>query len=340
MIPKGAVPPPHGLLAALCSAALLAAPGCAPRAQYDYYLTGDAADVAAPTRFGLGLCGGGDDVDELFTWMGDRAAGGDFVVIRASGADGYNQYVFDFGRFNSVQTLVLKNRAASSDPFVLRTIRNAEALFIAGGDQSNYVRNWKGTSVADAIHELAARGIPIAGTSAGTAILGEFLYSGSGQSVTSAEALADPFTPGITLDRDFLQLPEMDGLITDQHFVERDRLGRTLAFMARIIAGGWAAEGKAVAIDRETAVLVDEFGRASVVARVGHATPYAYFLRGGRPDVVAPRRPLTYREVQVDRLQPGSTFDLRNWTGTGLTSYTLSVEAGAIRSTQPGGAAY
>ena len=67
---------------------------------------------------------------------GRPAAGGDFVVIRASGADGYNQYVYDLAPFDSVETLVLKNQAASSDPFVLQTIRNADALFVAGGDQS------------------------------------------------------------------------------------------------------------------------------------------------------------------------------------------------------------
>jgi cyanophycinase-like exopeptidase len=136
----------------------------APRAQYDYYLTGNGTNAEGRTQFGLGLMGGGTDVDALFTWMSDRAGGGDFVVIRASGADGYNQYVYDLGHFDSVETLVLKNRAASSDTFVLQTIRNAEALFIAGGDQSDYVNNWKGTPVEDAIHELADRGIPIAGT--------------------------------------------------------------------------------------------------------------------------------------------------------------------------------
>lgn len=104
----------------------------APKAQYDYYLTGSATDVSGVTTLGIGLMGGGTDVDALFTWMSDRAGGGDFVVIRASGEDGYNQYVFDLGDFDSVETLVLKNRSASSDPFVLQTIRNAEALFIAG----------------------------------------------------------------------------------------------------------------------------------------------------------------------------------------------------------------
>jgi cyanophycinase len=312
----------------------------APRAQYDYYLTGSGANVITTTQFGLGLMGGGTDVDALFTWMGERAGGGDFVVIRASGAGGYNQYVFDLAPFDSVETLVLKNRAASFDTFVLQTIRNADALFIAGGDQSNYVNQWMGTPVEDAIHELADRGVPIGGTSAGTAILGEFVYSAQHKSVTSAEALADPFSRNITLERGFLLLPYMDGIITDQHLIERDRLGRTLTFMARIVADGWAAESKAIAIDRETAVLVEDDGHATIVANADHPTPYAYFIRGGAPQVVAPNTPLTYQNLQVQRAQPGSTFNLLKWAGKGLVAYTLNVNDGVVTSTQPGGSIY
>ena len=327
-------------LAAIAAAAVVASLSGAPRAQYDYYLTGSDADVIATTQFGLGLMGGGSDVDALFTWMGERAGGGDFVVIRASGADGYNQYVFDLAPFDSVETLVLKNRAASFDTFVLQTIRNAEALFIAGGDQSNYVNQWKGTPVEAAIHELADRGVPIGGTSAGTAILSEFVYSAQRKSVTSAEALADPFSRNITLEREFLILPYMDGLITDQHLIERDRLGRTLTFMARIVADGWSAESKAIAIDRETAVLVDADGQATVVANADHPTPFAYFVRGGPPQTVAPKMPLTYLDLDVQRAQPGSTFNLLTWAGTGLTAYTLNVNNGVVTSTQPGGSIY
>ncbi len=329
------------LFALIVAGAAVASVSGAPRARYDYYLTGNAADAGGETQFGIGLMGGGTDVDALFTWMGERAGGGDFVVIRASGADGYNQYVFDLAPFDSVETLVLKNRAASSDTFVLQTILNAEALFIAGGDQSNYVNYWKGTPVEEAIHTLAARGVPIAGTSAGTAILSEFIYAAQRQSVTSSEALADPFSRNITLDRDFLALPHMQGIITDQHLIERDRLGRTLTFMARIVADGWAAESKAIAIDRETAVLVDgDSGEAIIVANADHPTPHAYFIRGGAPQVVEPKTPLTYMNLDVQRGSPGSTFRLGTWTGTGLASYTLHVADGVITSTQQGGGIY
>jgi hypothetical protein len=84
--------------AAILVAAVVTSLIGAPRAHYDYYLTGSGADVSGTTQFGLGLMGGGTDVDALFTWMGDCAGGGDFVVIRASGADGYNQYVSDVRR--------------------------------------------------------------------------------------------------------------------------------------------------------------------------------------------------------------------------------------------------
>ena len=328
-------------LTTLMASSLIAPIVGAPRAQFDYFLTGNGSDhVSGATEFGLGLMGGGTDVDALFTWMSDRADGGDFVVIRASGADGYNQYVFDLGDFDSVETLVLKNRAASSDPFVVQTIRNAEALFIAGGDQSDYVNQWKGTPVEDAIHELVARGIPIAGTSAGTAILSEFVYAAQRQSATSTETLANPFHRNITLDRDFLELPRMDRIITDQHLIERDRLGRTLTFMARIVTDGWALESKAIAIDRETAVLINAGGQASIVANADHPTPFAYFIRGGVPEVCAPKTPLTYRGLSVFRAQPGSTFDIDAWSGVAGTAYTLNVEAGVVTSTQPGGSIY
>ena len=329
------------LLVSILAAMLMAPLASAPKGRFDYYLTGSGENAGGGnTEPGIGLMGGGTDVDALFEWMSARAGGGDFVVIRASGADGYNQYVFDLGDFDSVETLVLSNRAASSDPFVLQTIRNAEALFIAGGDQSDYVNFWKGTPVEDAIDDLVAKGIPIAGTSAGTAILSEFVYAAQRQSVTSADALANPFHRDITLDRDFLTLPNMTGLITDQHLIERDRLGRTLTFMARLVEDGWVTESKSIAIDRETAVLVDASGGATVVANAGHPTPFAYFIRGGRPEVCQPKTPLTYRNLSVYRVRPGSTFDIESWEGSGGTAYTLHVDAGAISSTQVGGSIY
>lgn len=98
----------------------------------------------------------------------------------------------------------------------------AEALFIVGGDQYDYVKYWKGTPVEDAIHTLAKRNVPIGGTSAGLAILGEFLFSAQNDTVYSDDALANPYNRRVTLDRDFLTLPNMGNVITDGHLDYRD----------------------------------------------------------------------------------------------------------------------
>src|SRR5262252_7874555 len=65
-----------------------AAPG------YSYSIVGNPADVVTPTSGLLVLQGGGTDVDENFVRMGAKAGGGDFVVIRASGTDAYNPYIY------------------------------------------------------------------------------------------------------------------------------------------------------------------------------------------------------------------------------------------------------
>ena len=89
---------------ALATAVAVAAPKAGGKG-YDHYLTGSAADVtvAAPARPSAVLMGGGTDVDAAFAWMIARAGGGDFVVLRATGADGYNAYLFEMGGLDSVE---------------------------------------------------------------------------------------------------------------------------------------------------------------------------------------------------------------------------------------------
>src|SRR4029453_13074611 len=146
--------------------------------RYEYFVTGNPDNVVTSTSGGLLLMGGSTDVDAGFQWMIQKSGGGDFVVIRSTGTDAYDPWIHDeLGGVDSAATIIIQNRAAASDPFVLDKILNAEALFIAGGDQANYVEDWKGTSVEDAIHTLAARGVPIGGTSAGLAVMGQFVFS-------------------------------------------------------------------------------------------------------------------------------------------------------------------
>jgi len=98
--------------------------------------------------------GGATEHDEAMRWFLERANGGDVLVIRASGSNGYNDYLYtDLGiTVNSVETIVFNSSAASSDPYVLNQISRAEAIWIAGGDQWNYVSYWRNTQVEELLN--------------------------------------------------------------------------------------------------------------------------------------------------------------------------------------------
>jgi cyanophycinase len=330
------------LVAGACRVGLLALGLCAAQAHaakpYKYYAVGDTTDVvlARPASPSLVLMGGGPDVDDAFKWMIRKGGGGNFVVIRATGTDAYDPYIFAMGGVRSVETIVVPSREAANDPFVLQRIRGAEALFIAGGDQSDYLQYWKGTPLETALQDLANRNVPLGGTSAGLAVLGQFIYSGLNQSVTSTAALADPYDKNVTLDRDFLALPPLARAITDSHLDARDRMGRLVSFMARVVNDGWTGMARGVGVDVETALLVEN-GQAT---RVGAGS--VYFLQTvGLPQVCAPKTPLTYRNLGVQRLSGAGTFDMNNWAGYGSTvNYSISAVKGVLSSTQPGGAVY
>ena len=308
----------------------------AGKKQYEYYFVGNSNDVNTPTQSGTVLMGGGTDVDAAFQWMINKSGGGDFVVIRATGTDAYNPYIYSLGTVDSVETIIITSRTGASDPFVLDKINNAEALFIAGGDQANYVDYWKGTPVEDAIHNLIAQNVPVGGTSAGLAILGEFVFSAANGTVDSSTALGNPFGRRITLERDFLVVPHLNGLITDSHFVTRDRMGRLATFLARIVNDGWATRARGLGIDEETAVVVEADGSASILGNGA-----AYFLQTpGMPEVCLPRTNLTYRNISVYRISGSGTFNFATWTGNGGVGYSITAENGSVTSTQPSGSIY
>jgi cyanophycinase len=309
---------------------------------YKYFRLGNPKDVPTRPVAGIAMMGGGSDLNEAFAWLCNRGNGGDFLILRATGDDDYNSYVNKLCKANSVATLIIPNRQAAEDPAVAEIIRKAEVIFIAGGDQANYLRGWKGTPVESAINENIKAGTPIGGTSAGLAVEGEFVYSAMGdrpddKNLSSALVLLDPYFERVTLARDFLKVPHLENRLTDSHFAKRDRMGRTLGFLARIMKDGWSQSPREVAVDEQSALLVEADGKATVVG-TGKG---AYFLHPLQsPEICEKGLPLTFRNVSVYRIPAGGHFDLSLWAGYGGTAYSLSVERGKIESTQTGKGIY
>ena len=305
-------------------------------ASYKYFRIGSKQDAVTSPTSGIAMMGGGSDLDEAFSWLCNKGNRGDFLILRATGDDAYNPYVNKLCKANSVATLIIPDRAAANDPAVAEIIRKAEVIFIAGGDQANYIRGWQGTPVQTAINENLKAGKPLGGTSAGLAVEGEFVYSATGdkpddKNLSSPDVLLNPYFERVTLVRDFLNVHHLQNLLTDSHFASRDRMGRSLGFLARIMKDGWSQSPREVAVDEKSAVLVEADGKATVVG-TGKG---AYFLRPTQaPEICEKGVPLTLRKVAVYRVPAGGHFDLTSWAGEGGIAYSLSVENGKIQSTQ------
>jgi cyanophycinase len=309
---------------------------------YKYFRIGSQQDVETKTDTGYALMGGGSDLDEAFRFLCEKSGGGDFLILRAAGDDDYNQYVHALCRTNSIATLIVPSREAANDPKVADILRHAEAVFIAGGDQARYINWWQHTPVQDALNSHVAAGKPIGGTSAGLAVLGEYIYSAQGDAaddpdLTSAQALANPYFDRVTMRRNFLQIDLFRNTLTDTHFAKRDRMGRSLVFLGRIVQDGWSEKPREIAVDEKSAVLVDGDGNSQVVG----PGKGAYFMQVRRKTLTCQKgTPLTFRDVAVLHIFPKGHFNISSWSGSGGVSYSLSVEAGAVTSTQVRGADY
>jgi putative intracellular protease/amidase len=194
----------------LVSLAFCAAAACYA-SDFRYIRQGNPHDVQTRAEAGVAMMGGGADLDEAFHWLCGKANGGDFLIVRAHGGPDYNPYVNGLCKANSVATLIISSWKAAQEPRVAEIIGQAEVIFIAGGDQSRYVNFWKGTPVEDAINAHVAAGKPIGGTSAGLAVLGQFVYGcledkPDDPDLTSHEVLANPYIKRVTVVRNFLKV--------------------------------------------------------------------------------------------------------------------------------------
>ena len=300
-------------------------------AKWKYFRAGNALDKLTTPRGGFALMGGGSKQDPAFRFLCERANGGDFLILRAATADDYaqqiNKEMASLCPLNSVATLVFNDREDSGDKKIIPIIEQAEVIYLAGGDQSNYLRFWQDTPVVDALNGHIAAGKPLGGSCAGLAILGEFSFASMIDTIHSPEAIADPYGNKVTISRDFLRIPLLSGVITDTHFAKRDRLGRLLVFMARILQDGWAEPIRAIAVEEDAAVLLEPDGRAKIVGGP------AYFLEANhRPEACARKKPLRFSGIAAHRAPAGTSFNVKTWRGEGGDDYALSVEESKVKA--------
>lgn len=298
-------------------------------AQYTLWATGNTNDTITSPKPCTLLMGGATEDDQAMTRFLQYADHGDIVVIRTSGADGYNAYLYsDLGvQVNSVRTFLIPSVADANDSFVVQTVRKAEALWIAGGDQWTYVSNWKNTALNNAINYLVnVKHVPIGGTSAGMAVMSEYYNSAQGGSAQSATVLANPYDATVTIgNSDFINNSFLQNTITDTHFDNPDRRGRLMTFIART----WNDKNvkiNAIACDEYTSVFIDTNFKATVFGGKPGMDDNAYFVRidcagNNTIETCSSGMPLNWKQdstvVKVYTIKSDSSgnqyFDLRNF---------------------------
>ena len=249
---------------------------------YTEYLTGSSTDLVVTPGSGICMMGGASESDEAMIWFLNKANGGDVVVLRASGSDGYNDYFYSqLGvTINSVRTFVVDNEEGATSTYLLDKVEKAEAIWFAGGDQYDYVSFFKDNALENALNNfINVKGGVIGGTSAGMAILGSGYFSAQNGTVTNAQALSNPYHNRMTLGyNDFLEIPFMSDIITDTHYDDPDRRARHSTFLARYATDN-SSRAFGIACNEYTAVCVDDDGKAYVYGDYPDYEEHAFFIQ-------------------------------------------------------------
>jgi cyanophycinase len=206
----------------------------------------------------------------------------------------YVQLFEELGVGKAVSTPLLE-RADCERPDYLEKLEKATGIFLTGGNQLRLSTILGGTSVAQLIRHRNADGIPVAGTSAGAAIISEHMIAG-GPAGATPKAGGVTLAPGLGLT---------NSLIVDQHFRKRDRLGRLLTAISYnpFLVG--------VGIDENTALFIDPDGVFEVVGSGAATVVDPGAMQHSSMGEARRNQPVTLIGLRLHILASGATFDTR-----------------------------
>ena len=193
-----------------------------------------------------------------------------------------------------VATMDFDTRRDCQEPGRLSRLEEATGIFFTGGNQLRLTTLLGGTPVAKLIRMSNARGVAVGGTSAGASILSEHMiaFGDEGSAVVSGSVR---LAPGLGLTNRF---------IIDQHFRERDRLGRLITALAYnpFAIGIGLDEDTAAFIGPDETLEVEGSGGVTVVD--GSEVSYSSMSE------VSEGQPVCVLGLRVHILTAGATFNL------------------------------
>ncbi|MBI4851534.1 MAG: cyanophycinase [Acidobacteria bacterium] len=206
----------------------------------------------------------------------------------------YHSIFSDFGA-KTVDILPIFHHDDAYDETAVKTLEQATGIFLTGGDQNKITAVLSKTPAFEAIQKAHLKGAVIGGTSAGAAALSDPMIGGGSRGSLARSGMAK-IAPGLGLAK---------SLIVDQHFHQRERLGRLMyAVMLNSHLVG-------VGVDEDTAAVIHPNEQIEVIGRgtvtIVDARKVQMFNPAGVPD----KSPLVFSNIVLHTLTHGSRFSLK-----------------------------
>ena len=221
------------------------------------------------------------------------------------------KYAALFTALGAAETIVLPitERAHAEDPNHVRPLDQATGIFLTGGNQLRLSTLIGGTDVARAIRRRNAEGVHVAGTSAGAAFLCEHMIA-LGKEGASPRARIVTLAPGLGLT---------NRVIIDQHFRQRDRLGRLLTAIS------YNPFAIGIGLDENTAAFIAPDHSLEVVGSGAITVVDPSELQFSSMARVRKNDPVCLIGLRLHILDNGSTFNLHTREAAAAPAIALRV---------------
>ncbi len=233
---------------------------------------------------------------ERFVRLCGRANARIVVVPTASRlkdtGDRYVEIFRGLGAGEAVQLPILR-RTDCERPETLNEIESATGIFLTGGNQLRLTTIIGGTSFARALRRRNAAGVHVAGTSAGAGFLSEHMIAGGASGATPTQS-GVILAPGLGLTND---------VVIDQHFRQRDRLGRLLTALS------YNPFAVGIGLDEDTAAFIGPGGVFEVVGNGAVTVVDPSALEYSSMSHSLPGQPVSLVGLKLHILTHGARYD-------------------------------
>ncbi len=202
--------------------------------------------------------------------------------------------VFRHLHVKQVDVLDITERSQAEDLHAVAILERSTGIFFTGGNQLRLSTILGGTAVAQSVRRCNARGAHVAGTSAGAAFVSEHMIAYGREGATPIAGQVT-LCPGLGLT---------NRVIVDQHFRQRDRLGRLMTALA------YNPFAIGLGLDEDTAAFIAADNQITVVGAGGITVVDVSDLAYSSMARVSEGEPVQLIGVRLHILTDGATYRL------------------------------